>query len=74
MDYGGHGFYGGGVMWLLWLVLIIGIVYVLLNLPGRGNSMPPDKNESALDILKKRYARGEIDTEEYERRRDELEN
>ena len=70
----GHWYYGGGVMWLLWIVLIIGAVIVFLNLVGRGNSTPTGKNESALDILKKRYARGEIDMEEYEQRRDELES
>ena len=74
MGYDGHGFFGGGFMWLLWLLLIFAVVYVFANLVGRGNSSPPEYKDTPLDILKKRYARGEIDEEEYERRRDELIN
>ncbi|MBI2866181.1 MAG: SHOCT domain-containing protein, partial [Chloroflexi bacterium] len=34
---------------------------------------PPSRGESALDILKKRYARGEISKAEFEERRRDLE-
>jgi len=66
----GH-FFGGGFMWLFWILLIIAIVFIFQNV-AKGNSS--SANESPLEILKKRYARGEIDEEEYERRRNELEN
>lgn len=64
-----HLFYGGGFMWIFWILIIIGIFFLFQNML-KGNS---DK-ESPLDILKKRYARGEIEEEEFERRRKELES
>ena len=67
----GHMFYGGGFMWIFWILLIIAIVYIFQNI-AKGNSS--SENETPLEILKKRYARGEIDEEEYERRRDELQD
>lgn len=69
----GH-FFGGGFMWLFWILIIAGIFFIFQAMAkgGSGNSLP-DK-ESPLEILKKRYARGEIEEEEYERRRKELES
>ena len=40
---------------------------------SRGGSTAATHEESPMEILKKRYARGEIDEEEFERRRKELE-
>ncbi|MBO1741577.1 SHOCT domain-containing protein [Leifsonia sp. TF02-11] len=70
---------GGGAWWVFWLVvplLIIAVVVVLVvALTRRGpsggdNSVP--LRPSARAILDERYARGEIDHEEYVRRCDEL--
>lgn len=69
-----HFFYGGGVMWIFWILLIAGIVFIMLNMTKGNNNKPSIENDSPLEILKKRYARGEIDEEEYERRRKELES
>ncbi len=60
----------GLAMMIFWWVLII-VVFVALikwligNRRGRGN-------QSALDILKQRYARGEIDSQEFEEKRKNL--
>jgi putative membrane protein len=56
--------------WLLGIALIVLVVVAIMRLSGAGQS---GSRESALDILKKRYARGEIDKEEYERLRRDLE-
>ena len=69
----GHLFYGGGFMWILWILIIVGIFFIFQNMTKGNSSGSPDK-ETAMDILKKRYARGEIDEEEFERRRKELES
>lgn len=63
-------FFHGGFMWIFWILLIIAIVFIFQNV-SKGNTS--SESDSALDILKKRYARGEIDEEEFERRRKELE-
>ena len=61
----------GGLWMLLWLVLpILGIV-ALLKWLGGADGRRQDK--SALDLLKERYARGEIDQAEFERKRRDLE-
>jgi len=60
-------------MVLLWVGVIVGIVvllkWVLTQLPPRQGDTA---QESALDILKKRYARGEIGKEEYEEKKKDL--
>ena len=66
-------FFGGGVMWIFWILLIILVVVGVKGLGG-GDSNRPSNNDSPMDILKKRYANGEIGEEEFERRRKELEN
>lgn len=67
----GMGF-GGIFMWLFWILVIIGVVWLvkLMMGGGEGDSPPP---RSALEILKERYARGEIDREEFEQKRRDLE-
>ena len=64
--------FGGVFMILLWIVIIGLGVWLVSNLVSRTNSQPPANlppAESALDILKKRYARGEITREQFEEMR-----
>jgi putative membrane protein len=54
-------------MILFWVVVIIGIVLLVRSMtPGQGAGGTGARGP--LDVLKERYARGEIDTEEYEER------
>jgi len=64
-------FFGGGWMMILWGLLFIILVVVIVRLLTNNK---PQKNsgESSIDILKRRYARGEIDKEEFEKRKKEL--
>ena len=65
--------FGGGYMWLFWIILIVRIALVVKLVAGKDSSAPrSSEEESPLSILKKRYARGEIDEEEFERRSREL--
>ena len=59
------GFNGGIFMILFWVLLILGVVYLVRMLLG-GGSATEKKNESAREVLEKRFARGEITREEFE--------
>ena len=64
--------FGGVFMILLWIVIIGLGVWLISGLVSRTNNQPPANlppAESALDILKKRYARGEITKEQFEEMR-----
>lgn len=54
---------GMGVWWVLGLVLIIAIVWFMIKASSSGRMT--SQNKSALDTLNERYARGEIDKDEY---------
>ena len=58
-----------------WLFLLVVVVFIIKAVTGgnSGSSASPRRKDSPLDILKERYARGEIDEEEFNRRRIELE-
>lgn len=71
--------YGMGWLWMIimivfWIAVIIGIFLLIrwLILSTKTTSSHRSQEESALDILKKRYARGEIDKEEFEQRKKDL--
>ena len=73
MDGYGHmmDYWGGGVMWLLMLVLVVALVYFLVRGLGAGGWRPPP-HETPLDILKKRYARGEITKDQFDKIKKDL--
>ena len=68
--YGG-GWFGSIIMVVFWIVVIIGIVFLIRWLVQSGGHGARSE-ESALEILKKRYARGEIDKKEFEARKKDL--
>ena len=70
------GHWGGfGWLWMaLWWVLIIaGIVALVRWLSGRSAEDEKPATNTALDLLKERYARGELDRDTYEKMRRDLE-
>ncbi|MDH5484063.1 MAG: SHOCT domain-containing protein [Gammaproteobacteria bacterium] len=64
--------FGGGFMWLFWILLII-VVVLAFRFLGTNISDTSTADESPQAILKKPYARGDIDEEEFKRRSKELE-
>ncbi len=68
----GMGGFGGFMMVFFWALIIIGTIMAVRSLTAGQISISSLKNRDPLEILKKRYARGEIDTEEYASRRNAL--
>ena len=64
-NFGGMGYGGFGwiIMILFWALVILGIVYLIKQIFS--DKEVTSRTESAVDILKKRYAAGEIAKEEY---------
>lgn len=69
--WGGHGI-GGLMMLLAWVFIIAGIVAVVRWFFSRSDSGSRAAPESPLEILKRRYAGGEIDKAEFEEKRKDL--
>lgn len=69
-DHGWFGF-GGGFMWIFWILGIVAIIALFRGVSGSGTRS--SLSESSMEILRKRYANGDITDEEFEHRRKELE-
>jgi putative membrane protein len=72
-NHGGWTWGMGGLMGLGWILILIAVAVVVWQLmrgPLTGGSQI--ERRSALDILKERYARGEIQREEFEQKKRDL--
>ena len=67
----GMGF-GMVTMILFWILVILGIVVLAKWIAGSSGPAGPPPAKKALDILKERYARGEIDKREFEEKKRDL--
>lgn len=73
-EYGMNGIHGMGwgmgLAWILGIVVTIVLVWAIVTgFNTSHNSSAPSEKKSALDILKERYARGEINKEEFEEKK-----
>ena len=70
----GFGIFGMIFMLVFWVLIIAGIVLAVKWLveQGRSGGVSGFGGESALDIVKKRYARGEIGKEEFDAKKKDL--
>ena len=57
------------MMILFWGLIIVGVVLVIHRLVGQGKDT---RTDSALEILRQRYTRGEINREEFEAKKKDL--
>ncbi len=83
-QYGGWGMMGPGMMggfswmwlipvfWMVFLGLIIWAIVASIRSSSESRGSDFSEADSALELLKKRYARGEIDKQEYEEKKKDL--
>lgn len=66
----GWGMFGPLMMVVVWAAIILFVVWLVREARGtRG-----ERNASALEILKERYAKGEIERKEFEEKKRDLES
>ena len=75
--FGEHGWGMGLGMswwWIIGIIAIIIIVWLIVKAINQNkNATPPSfNNKTPLDILKERYARGEINKQEFDERKKDL--
>ena len=69
-----HNWMGGGMWfsWIFWVIIIVLVVWMIVNRSNK-NRLNFPQHENALDILRKRYAKGEITKEQFEQMKKDLE-
>jgi putative membrane protein len=76
-DWGNFGGWGMGLgfvfMLLFWGLVILGIAALIRWLLTQSPSGRNSRDKTPLEIVQERYARGEIDREEYEQKKRDLE-
>lgn len=71
--FGEHGWgFGMGFGWIIGLLIIIAIIWIVVKSMNKNNRSLQPNSKSPLDILKERYAQGEIDKQEFEERKRDL--
>ncbi len=68
----GWGLFGVLHMLLWWVLIILGIVVLVKWLFGGSSRAGSAEPSRALEVLKERYARGEIGKEEFEEKKRDL--
>ena len=76
-----HNFFFNGMWfgWIFWVGIIALIIWLLVNQSNRNKEYyqhqpppPRPQQESPLDIIKMRYAKGEITKEQFEQMKNDL--
>ena len=68
----GYGILGSFMMLLFWVLIVVGIVFAIRWISHGGSVKASPGHEAPIEILKRRYAKGEIDREEFVARKGEL--
>jgi len=60
---------GDGYGWIIGLIVLVAFIGVIVSVMQRRKNSDRPKYNSPLDILKTRYAKGEITKDEYDEKR-----
>ncbi|MBC3898707.1 SHOCT domain-containing protein [Acetobacterium malicum] len=69
IGYGGFGFFMMFGLFLLLVLVIIGVYFIVHHFTNSNAKEGTRSGDRALEILYERYARGEIDDEEYNQKK-----
>lgn len=69
MGWNGFGLLGWLPMLLFWILVVLGIIALIRYLARSGQR---EKDKTPLEILKERYARGEINKKEFEKMKKDM--
>lgn len=71
-----HNMFGGGMWfgWFFWIIIVALIVWFIMSMVNHSQkkSGSDSAKQSPLDILKNRYAKGEINKEEFQEKKKDL--
>lgn len=70
-----HDWMGGGMWfgWIFWLVILVLIIWFVVTQFNKGKQdSQSGSQETPMDILKKRYAKGEITKEQFDKMKKDL--
>jgi putative membrane protein len=73
--FNGHGWdmgWGMGLGWFIGLLILVVGVWLIIRAIDQNRSAGSPARKTPLDILKERYAKGEIDKEEFEEKKKDL--
>ncbi|MBA1146819.1 SHOCT domain-containing protein [Ectothiorhodospiraceae bacterium WFHF3C12] len=68
---GGWGLHGLGLIWMLlfWALVIAAVIFLVKAIAGNSGENQSGGASRALEILEERYARGELNEQEFEEKR-----
>ncbi|MFO7783873.1 MAG: SHOCT domain-containing protein [Desulfatiglandales bacterium] len=75
MDGWGMGWFGGIFMLVIWVLVVVGLIILIKWLVQSTREAPGGRSSStsrALHILEERYARGEIEKQEFQEKKKDL--
>jgi putative membrane protein len=70
--WGGLWFLGGLIRLAVIAAVVVGVVYAVRSGTGRSRAGAGAREDSSLEILRRRYANGEISKEEFEQKKNDL--
>ena len=64
--------WGMGFGWIIGCIILVVAIWIVVKVTNQNNNTKQPGDKSALDILKERYASGEISKEEYEGKKKDI--